>query len=541
MKELRYRFAVIAVLLLGSIYALWPRDTVIRVEAPDGKSFVYDTVKRIPIKLGLDLRGGMHIALEPDESKGVATDIKDEIERAVTIVRTRVDGLGVAEANVQREGATRIIVELPGIDDPQRAEALVKTSAYLEFKIADETSELERAIPQMDKILREKGIGGALKPEPGGAKLSDPILKSIIQDTGKVQAEADSGGVLAGKIGAGDFPGEYAAPADEFRILEQYLNMPELKAVLRPGKEILWGSDSIQRGSKWFRNLYVVDARPVLRGEDLVNARPVQDPTQGTLVEFEVNYSGGRKFALETRKHMHDYMAIILDGRVMGQPPRINGEISTRGQITMPGKPISEANDLALVLRAGALPVALKIEEVRAVGASLGQDAIDQGVRAGVLGMGLVVIIMLVYYRFSGGLAIIGLLFYAVTTLAMLASLGSVLTLPGIAGFVLSIGMAVDANFLIFERIREELIRGKTVRTAIDEGFNHAWSAIVDTHVTTALTALILFQFGTGPVRGFAVALLAGIASSLVSAIFVVRSLFLLWLSRSRNVQTLSI
>jgi preprotein translocase subunit SecD len=311
--------------------------------------------------------------------------------------------------------------------------------------------------------------------------------------------------------------------------------------VLRPGKEIVWGADSVLQGDTWYRRLYVVDSRPVLKGEDIVDATPFQDPTEGNLVNFKVNNVGGSKLRRETQAHLGDYMAIILDNRVMGQPPEIRGVIGTQGQITMPGKPLAEANDLALVLRAGALPVQLKVQEVRSVGASLGQDAIDQGIRAGLVGVAIVIAIMLVYYRFSGFLAIVGLVFYAITTLGMLAGLGAVLTLPGVAGYVLSIGMAVDSNFLIFERIREELLKGKTVRTAIDEGFNHAWSAIIDTHATTALTAAILFNFGTGPVKGFAVALLAGILSSLVSAIFVVRTLYLLWLSRSKKAQTLSI
>jgi preprotein translocase subunit SecD len=171
----------------------------------------------------------------------------------------------------------------------------------------------------------------------------------------------------------------------------------------------------------------------------------------------------------------------------------------------------------------------------------LGADAVRQGLSAGALGIALVILIMIVYYRFSGLLAVLGLMFYALTTLAILAGFGATLTLPGLAGFVLSIGMAVDANFLIFERIREELERGKTVRTAVNEGFDRAWTAIVDTHVTTSLTAAILYQFGTGPVRGFAVALLAGLAASLVSAIFVVRTLFMLWLDRNRTTETLSI
>jgi preprotein translocase subunit SecD len=234
-------------------------------------------------------------------------------------------------------------------------------------------------------------------------------------------------------------------------------------------------------------------------------------------------------------------MAIVLDDRVMGRPPVIQSAISTRGQITLGRGNIQQAQDLALVLRAGALPVPLTVAEVRNIGASLGDDAIRQGLSAGALGLAIVVLIMVVYYRFSGFLAVTGLAFYSLTTLAVLASFGAILTLPGIAGFVLSIGMAVDANFLIFERIREEIDRGKTIRTAIDEGFTHAWSAIVDTHVTTALTAAILYQFGTGPVRGFAVALLAGLAASLVSAIFVVRTLFLIWLNRTRGTTPLSI
>jgi preprotein translocase subunit SecD len=207
----------------------------------------------------------------------------------------------------------------------------------------------------------------------------------------------------------------------------------------------------------------------------------------------------------------------------------------------MGGKDLQAAQDLALVLRAGALPVPLRVEEVRTIGPSLGQDAIRDGLQAGILGLIMVVVIMVVYYRFSGMLAVAGLTFYAVTTLAFLAAVNATLTLPGIAGFILSIGMAVDANFLQFERIREELDRGKTVRTAVDEGFKNSFAAIVDTHVTTALAAAVLYQYGTGPVKGFAVTLVAGVASSMVSAVFVVRTLFLVWLSRKRGAQTLSI
>jgi preprotein translocase subunit SecD len=185
--------------------------------------------------------------------------------------------------------------------------------------------------------------------------------------------------------------------------------------------------------------------------------------------------------------------------------------------------------------------VPLRIAEVRQIGPSLGQDSVAKGMRAGLLGLALVIVIMVAYYRFSGMLSVAGLVFYAITTLAFLAAFGATLTLPGIAGFILSIGMAVDANFLQFERIREELDRGKTVRTAVEEGFKNSFSAIIDTHVTTALTGAVLYQYGTGPVRGFAVTLVAGVASSMVSSVFVVRTLFLWWLSRSRGTKPLSI
>jgi preprotein translocase subunit SecD len=193
------------------------------------------------------------------------------------------------------------------------------------------------------------------------------------------------------------------------------------------------------------------------------------------------------------------------------------------------------------VLRAGALPVPLKVAEVRSVGASLGQDSIHKGVLAGVIAMALIVAILVVYYKFSGVLAVAALALYVLYTLATLAGFDAVLTLPGLAGMVLSVGIAVDANVLIFERIREELAHGKTVRLAVDEGFKHALTAIVDTSVTTILSAAVLYQYGTGPVRGFAVTLIAGIIASLFTAIFVTRTFFLVWLNRSRGAETLSI
>jgi preprotein translocase subunit SecD len=552
MTNLKYRVATIVALVLISIWALWPRTVIERVKR-DGV-FVYDTIQRVPLKRGLDLQGGMYLALELDESKGVVSDKDDAIQRAVKVVRNRIDEFGVAEPTVQTVGNNRIIVELPGIDDPERAEAVVQQAAHLQFMITDETNALERAMTRLDQIARDAGgptSRGALGDTSKASQVTG-LEKLFTQDSaakGADTTKADSatspipptGGPISSLLQRGEMPGEFYITQENVARAEYYFSLPQIQQAIPPGKAIKWGADTMSIGGQVYRTLYVVDSRPIITGESINDARPNNTPIDGTVVEFQLDNEGGRRFRSETAKHIQDYMAIVLDDRVMGRPPVIQGAIGTRGQITLGRRDMQQAQDLALVLRAGALPVPLKIADVRSIGASLGDDAIRQGLSAGALGIAIVILIMVVYYRFSGMLAVLGLIFYSLTTLAMLAGFGAVLTLPGVAGFVLSIGMAVDANFLIFERIREEVDRGKTIRTSIDEGFSHAWSAIVDTHVTTALTAAILYQFGTGPVRGFAVALLAGLAASMVSAIFVVRTLFLLWLNRTRGTAPLSI
>jgi len=226
---------------------------------------------------------------------------------------------------------------------------------------------------------------------------------------------------------------------------------------------------------------------------------------------------------------------------VQGRPPVIQSRIGRNGQITLGGKSLQEAQDLALTLKAGALPIPLKIVEERQVGASLGSDSIRKGITAGLVGTAMVILIMLVFYRLSGALAVVALGLYILFTLGALSMVNATLTLPGLAGIVLSIGIAVDANVLIFERIREELMHGKTVRLAIDEGFKHAMNAIIDSNVSTVLTALFLFQFGTGPVKGFAVTLIMGIIASMITAVFVTRTFFMIWLNRRPALSTLSI
>jgi preprotein translocase subunit SecD len=563
---LKWRVTIIVALSLLSIWALIPRDVTTRER--DANGVLQDvTHRRVPLKEGLDLSGGMYVSLEiNDEKQAIPASQRGEaIDRALKTVRTRMEGFGTSETVVEKEGNDRIAVQVPGIQDPERARALLQEQAVLKFEITDKTQALERSLPKLDQVVKARGLSKvasttgvadttksiANKGLQGLLKTADTTKgadssKKLASAAGKDTASADSlklqpGGAFSSLIQQGGMPGEFYVAMDQIPTLDRYLSDSVVKAALPPGKELLPSTDTVSLQNKWYRAYYLVDSKPIMTGDHLTGAQPNQSSTDGTVVEFQLDNEGGRRFGNETGKHVNDYMAIILDDRVMGRPPVIQSAIRTRGQITMGGKSLADAQDLALVLRAGALPVPLRVAQTQAIGPSLGKDSIHKGLTASIIAVALVVIIMLVYYRFSGFLAVCGLTLYMLYTLAVLAGFDAVLTLPGIAGFVLSIGMAVDANVLIFERIREELARGKTVRTSIDEGFRHAMPAIVDSNVSTILTAAVLYQYGTGPVKGFAVTLIAGIVASLVTSIFVVRTFYILWLNRSRGAQTLSI
>lgn len=555
MANLKYRVLLIVGLFAASAWALFPRTVVERVKR-DGV-FVYDTVRRVPLKRGLDLQGGMHLTLEVDESKQVVANKSEALDRALKVVRQRIDEFGVAEPVVQKAGDERIIVELPGIDDAERAQDVVQKSAFLEFQITDKTQALEKVLPRFDEIAKNAGLGVAVAAAGGDTAAKAGVTSLLTQksdaaaDTAKAAGTtgADSaaqkpaavaGGLFSTNVQPGQIPGQYIVPEAAYGSIERALALPAMQGAMPPGKVIRWGVDSLVSGTQRFFALYVLDSRPIITGEVLTDARPSTDPVEGNVVQFTLNNEGARRFKVETGKHVKDNMAIVLDQRVVTAPV-LNSAIGRNGQITLGGGTLQAAQDLALVLRAGALPVPLKVAEVRSIGASLGQDSINKGALSLAIAFLLIVVIMIGYYRFAGVLAVAGLVLYLVYTLAVLAGFHAVLTLPGLAGFVLSIGIAVDANVLIFERIREELDAGKSVRLAIDEGFRHALSAIVDTSATTILSGMVLYQYGTGPVRGFAVTLIAGLIASLFTAIFVSKTFFLLWLNRSRGTQTLSI
>ena len=525
--NIRNRLIAIAGLVGLSAFLLRPGNDVVRSRGPDGR--MRDTVQaRKAIKLGLDLQGGIHLALEIDESRGAVADRAGALERALTVIRQRIDEFGVAEPLVQRVGESRIVVELPGLRDPDRAKQIVERSAFLEFQITDMQDQFRNALPQIDAALRRAGV-------TVGGRAASGVEQLLGADT-TTPAERDTVGLgtagpLSSLLFQGAMPGEFLVPDEEYLRVDSLIRLPEVERLIPRTQELLWGAEPISQGGRPFRPLYAVERRPIITGEYLADAQAQLDPMYNQAVaSFQLTRAGGRIFSRATGQHVNDYMAIVLDGRVQGRPPVIRSQIGQRGQIELGNASLQEAQDLALVLRAGALPVPLVIVEERTVGPSLGRDSIERGKRAAIIGSLAIIFMVAAYYRIAGLLAVAALSFYVVFTLGGLAILGATLTLPGLAGFILSIGMAVDANVLVFERIREELGQGKTVRAAVDGGFQHAMPAIVDSNLTTVLTALFLFQFGTGPVKGFAATLVIGILASFVSAIFVTRTFFLMWI-----------
>jgi len=363
------------------------------------------------------------------------------VDQSLETIRNRIDQFGVSEPIIQREGQENILIQLPGIQDPERAKEIIGKTALLEFKLVDDTANVDDAIK----------------------------------------------------------------------------NGPP------PGRQLLYGHAGRGEGAGTEKQAYVLESRPLMTGEYVQDARvrPAQQ-LQGASVELILNGAGARLFEQITAANVKRRLAIVLDNRVYSAPviqERIGG-----GRASITGNfDIKEARDLSIVLRAGALPAPVEILEERTVGPSLGSDSIRQGVISFVVGASLVIIFMIAYYRGAGVLADVALLFHILFLLAILAAFKAVLTMPGIAGIVLIAGMAVDANVLINERIREELHAGRTPRSAIEAGFQHAMPAIIDTNVTTFLSGVILFQFGTGPIKGFAVTLCIGILTTVITAVYMTR------------------
>jgi preprotein translocase subunit SecD len=532
-STIKARVALIGLLTALSLFFLY-RNYM----RPDAKGRPSGQV----VTLGLDLQGGSHFAMELDESKSALGDAqrKDAIDRALRVVRMRVDELGVSEPVVQKAGDDRIIVELAGLGDQSRAKDVLQKTAFLEFRIVRPYSELQPVLPALERAVaaafpqtgkaqaspQNTGVGGLLRSAQDSAKQNGPDTLSLSRPLESKFAGAGNGGQIL------------VAVADTAAV-RGYVEHPSVQALLPRGTTFLWGVPEAEE-NPGFRSLWFAETEPMITGEYLEDAKAQTDQFGRPIVTFQLNRRGGRRFEKATGDHLNQQMAIVLDQRVFTAPV-IRGAINTNGQIELGNSTLEDASDLALVLRAGALPAPLKIVEERSVGPSLGQDSIDKGKIAGIVGVGLVVIMMVAIYHFSGALAVLALGIYVILSLGMLAALDATLTFPGIAGLILSVGMAVDANILIFERIREELDHGRSIRPAVNEGFHHALRAIVDSNVTTLITCAILFYTGTGPIRGFAVTLAIGVVASFFTAVFTTRTLMMLYLERQRSAQTLSI
>ena len=545
MKSIRWRVFTILALIVASAFALVPRSVKQRVFDSRSGQMRDTTIRRVPIKMGLDLRGGVHFALEIDQSKGVVADCADAIRRAERVVRTRIDEFGTTEPVIQIAGNCRLVVELPGETDPGRARSIIERAAFLEFRITDARDQFRLALPAIDAALRRSGATIATL---GGTTLDRDVVSGLLtsdsargrSDTADSTASVTSPGVLSALLAPGRLPGEFLVTDERVDDVDRLIARPEVQQLVPRGLELRWGTIVERPGAPSFRPLYALQTRAIITGEELQKAVAGRDPmTNAAEVQFELTRGGGRKFGDATGRNIGNHLAILLDGRVQGEPPVIRDRISTNGRIELGGKSLEEANDLALVLRAGALPAPLHVVDYGTIGPSLGSDSIREGVRASVMAVGFVLLVMGVYYGLSGLLAVGALALYVLYCLGGLAVFGFTLTLPGLAGFALSIGMAVDANVLIFERMREELDDGTPVKRAIDTGFAQAMSAIIDSNVTTALTAMILYVVGTESVQGFAITLLIGLVASMITAVFVTRTFFLIWVKRRPDMTTL--
>jgi len=491
--------------------------------------------------------------------KSLQDDANDAVQRALEIIRNRVDQFGVSEPTIQKVGTRRIIVELAGVQDATRARELIQTTALLEFKLVKEPDEVNAVIQKIDRVLRQKEDTLSTAMDTSAlvsnaesdttveeGQVAEDKSMSVEELFGNESAAQDTGSdstVIVDQQTFQEKPfssllrnirGEIGVPVQNKNAVQRVLDMPAVKEAIPSDAEFVWSASpenfSTQSGVEQYFLLYLLNKEAGLTGGVVTDARATlggagSQSAGQPVVYVDMNASGSKQWSRLTGANVGRRIAIVLDNRVH-MAPVIRTKI-TQGSTMIEGMAnLQEAKDIAIVLRAGALPAPVDIIEERTIGPSLGADSIRQGTQATILGLILVIIFMAFYYKLSGLIADLALVLNLVFLLAILAALHATLTLPGIAGFILTVGMAVDANVIIFDRIREELRKGKTVRAAIDSGYGNAIRTIVDANVTTILAALVLMQFGTGPIKGFAVVLFWGIVSSMFTAIFVTRTIF---------------
>jgi preprotein translocase subunit SecD len=535
-RRVGLRIAIVALVIIGSLIYLYPPRAV--------RSWIYghDFPARsgglLPptINLGLDLQGGIHLVMGVDLDKAV----ESQVDRAGAPVRSALERKGIAVGRVQRRGTTDLVVELASPQAFSAAQTAVAELVSFEPREPDPgagrfvlamrprevTTVKELAVRQALETIRNR-VDQFGVAEPSIQQQGDNrILVQLpgVQDPERAKALIGKTALL------------------EFKLVDERMDPERATRETLPDSLELLTQRRVDKETRQERRIpFVVQKKAVLTGADLSTARVSIDQNTGEpYVSVEFNPAGARVFAEVTEASVGRRLAIVLDGNVHSAPVIRERIPSGQAQITG-GFTTEEATDLAIVLRAGALPAPVQVLEERTVGPSLGADSIQRGLWSTLAAGAVVVLFMVVYYRLSGFIADLALGLNLLILLAAMAAFQATLTLPGIAGIVLTIGMAVDTNILIFERIREELRAGKTVRAAIDAGFARAFRTVIDTHVTVLVSGLILFEFGTGPVKGFAVSLMIGIAASLFTAVFFTRLIFDLIYMGDRKVQAVSI
>ena len=540
-KNLTWKLVVIVGILLVFLAGIFgiPKDW-------SGKGILASITDRI--HLGLDLRGGTHLILQVQVNDAVNVDSDNAIARLKEDMRTRKinyadiikpDPINHPEMIVVKgitpdqtsDFKSLVSDRLPEYDATSGAE----NSWTVQMKAQNLADLKNRAVAQAIETIRNRidalGVSEPVIQEHGLGQYQILVQLPGVDDPARVKEIMQSTAMLEIKQSLG---GPYSS---EQQALQEHGGVLPPDTVLMQGKSI--GSRNTEGGPAW----YIISRAPAVSGRDLRTAEPTTDENGQPAVRFILTSEGGRKFYSFTSAHVGDNLAVVLDN---GDGPKVQEVAVIKDAIRDTGVingrfTQQETQDLSMTLRSGALPAGIKYLEERTVGPSLGADSIRSGVRAAIYGMLAVLIFMLVYYRWAGVNADIALILNLVILLGFMGYFGAVLTLPGIAGVILTVGMGVDSNVLIFERIREELRNGKTPPSAVEQGFSHAWITIVDTHVTTIVSAAILFLFGTGPVKGFATTLVFGLAANLFTAVFVSRVIFDWVLSRKQRGEALSI
>jgi len=484
-------------------------------------------------------------------------EAEDAINRVLEILQNRIDQFGVAEPTIQKQGSQRIIVELAGVQNSERARSLLESTALLEFYLVKDVTTTNELMIKIDQILKkDKSVASVAKELKSQEIESDDASSeqavSVSELFGGVESttdEADSAIVDEDIFAERPFSSllrslgnSIGVPEKNTFAIKKLIEKPEVQERLASvGSNFLFGHKAedyvLTDGSvERMYALYLLDDQAELTGGVVEEAKANLGP-QGTtsagqpIVNLSMNSDGARKWAIMTGSNVGRQVAIVLDKKVH-MAPNIREKISGGGTLIEGFANIDEAKDIAIVLRAGALPAPVEIIEERVIGPSLGAESVKSGTLSVLIGLVIVLVFMIFYYRTAGTIADFALVWNIVLVLAILASLQATLTLPGIAGLILTVGMSIDANVIIFERIREELDKGKTAKAAIDGGYNRALTTIIDANMTTLIAALVLWQFGTGPIRGFATVLFWGILISMFTAIFVTRTIFNAFVNR---------